>query len=56
MFPIITLIAVAVIYSLAIFTELFFPGNHVFEACSITLPPIATFIIGYFFGSNKNSL
>lgn len=34
-------------------SELFFKGNAVYEACKITLPPIATLVIGYYFGSAK---
>jgi hypothetical protein len=34
-------------------SELLFNGNAVYESCKITLPPIATLVIGYYFGSAK---
>lgn len=34
-------------------SELFFNGNAVYEACKVILPPIATLVIGYYFGSAK---
>ena len=44
---------IAMMYALAGLTEIYFPANHVFEACKITLPSIATLVIGYYFGSAK---
>jgi hypothetical protein len=37
----------------AAITECWQPGNAVFETCKITLPTLATFVIGYYFGSTK---
>ncbi len=37
----------------AAISELYFKGNAVYEACKITLPSIATLVIGYYFGSAK---
>ncbi len=47
------LIAVAVIYIGSALSELWRHGNPVFETCKITLPSIATLVIGYYFGSTK---
>ncbi len=47
------LLVVAVMYSLAAISELISPNNSVFETCKITLPSIATLVIGYYFGSTK---
>lgn len=47
------LIVVALMYVAASITEYFKPANHIYEACKITLPSIATLVIGYYFGSQK---
>lgn len=47
------LLIVAIMYSLAALSELLVPHNSVFEACKVTLPSIATLVIGYYFGSSK---
>lgn len=48
------LLIVSVLFLLAAITELWIPGNKVYEACKITLPSIATLVIGYYFGSSKS--
>lgn len=47
------LIGIATIYFLAGISELFIQNNAAYEACKITLPSIATLVIGYYFGSSK---
>lgn len=47
------LFVVALMYSLAAISELLVPHNSVFEASKVTLPSIATLVIGYYFGSSK---
>lgn len=47
------LLVVAVMYVLAAISELWVGHNAVYEACKITLPSIATLVIGYYFGSSK---
>jgi hypothetical protein len=47
------LIGIAVIYFMAGISELFIHNNATYEACKITLPSIATLVIGYYFGSSK---
>lgn len=47
------LAVVGVIYVIAGIAELFKPGSALFEACKVTLPSIATLVIGYYFGSSK---
>jgi hypothetical protein len=47
------LFALAVMFCLGALSDLFFPNSSVFEACKITLPSIATLVIGYYFGSTK---
>ena len=48
------LIAIAVIYFLAIIGELMFPNNSLFDFCNLSLPPLATFILGYHLGTNRS--
>ena len=47
------LLVVAVMYRLAALSELLVHHNAVYEACKVTLPSIATLVIGYYFGSSK---
>lgn len=47
------LASLAVIYVLSGLSELFNPGSSIFEACKITIPSIATLVIGYYFGTTK---
>ncbi len=47
------LAVVAVMYILSGLSELVVSHNAVYEACKITLPSIATLVIGYYFGSSK---
>jgi hypothetical protein len=47
------LFGIAVIYFMAGVSELFIHNNATYEACKITLPSIATLVIGYYFGSSK---
>lgn len=47
------LIGIAGIYVLSGISELFIHNNATYEACKITLPSIATLVIGYYFGSAK---
>lgn len=49
----IILMIIAIIYVLAGLSELIVHNNAVYEACKITLPSIATLVIGYYFGSSK---
>lgn len=48
------LLVLSILWILGGLSEIFRPGNNLFEACKITLPPIATLVIGYYFGKNKN--
>jgi hypothetical protein len=47
------LLAVAIIFVASAVSELFYKGNAVFEVCKVSLPSIATLVIGYYFGSQK---
>lgn len=49
------LLSIAIIFILASITELVWPKNEVFETCKVILAPIATLVIGYYFGSSKNN-
>ncbi|KTD29688.1 hypothetical protein Lmac_0863 [Legionella maceachernii] len=44
------LIAVSLLFVLSAFTELASPHNRIFESSKIILPPLATLVIGYYFG------
>lgn len=48
------LLVVALMYIGAAIAEYLKPGNHIYEACKITLPSIATLVIGYYFGTAKS--
>ena len=47
------LIGVMIVFLLAGASELYLKGNGSYEVCKITLPSIATLVIGYYFGSTK---
>lgn len=42
---------IGVIYVLAGMSEIISPHNNVFETCKVTLPSLATLVIGYYFGT-----
>jgi hypothetical protein len=43
------------IYVLAGLSEIIYPHNNVFETCKVTLPSLATLVIGYYFGTTRGS-
>lgn len=43
----------AIIFMIAAIMEFLHPGNAVFEACKVTLPSLATLVIGYYFGTTR---
>ena len=47
------LIGLAVIFLIGMGIECIYPNGKVFEACKLTLPPLATLVIGYYFGTAK---
>ena len=47
------LLFVAIIYVIAGVSELIKEGNGFYEISKVTLPSIATLVIGYYFGSTK---
>ncbi len=44
---------IGIIYVLAGLSEIIYPHNNVFETCKVTLPSLATLVIGYYFGTVK---
>lgn len=42
-----------ILFILAGMTELWSPGNAIFEACKMAIPSLATLVIGYYFGASK---
>ena len=42
---------IGAIYVLAGLSEILYPHNNVFETCKVTLPSLATLVIGYYFGT-----
>jgi len=46
------LLALALLFALGAICELFRPESNIFEACKTILPPIATLVIGYYFGKS----
>lgn len=47
------LIALAVIFLIGMGMECYHPNSTVFEACELTVPSLATLVIGYYFGTAK---
>jgi hypothetical protein len=47
------LVVVAVLFALGGASEFFQPNSGVFEACKTILPPIATLVIGFYFGRSN---
>ena len=47
------LFALAILFILGAVCEMIRPGNNIFEACKTILPPIATLVIGYYFGKSS---
>lgn len=43
----------AILFTLGAISILIWPNSPVFEACRTILPPIATLVIGYYFGKSK---
>lgn len=50
------LLVLAVMFELGCVFEFFMPGSKVYETCKVTLPSLATLVIGYYFGSNKSQM
>jgi len=48
------LITVVVLFVLGAATTFFQPNNTIFEACKTILPPIATLVMGYYFGKRSS--
>ena len=46
---------IGAIYVLAGLSEIIYPHNNVFETCKVTLPSLATLVIGYYFGTASKS-
>ena len=44
----------ALLFFAGALSEIIRPNNHVFEACKTILPPIATLVIGYYFGKSSS--
>lgn len=47
------LIGLAIIFIGAAISEFFKPNNAIYEACKVTVPSLATLVIGYYFGASK---
>ena len=47
------LLSLALLFSLGAICEMVRPDVHIFEACKTILPPIATLVIGYYFGKSS---
>lgn len=46
------LLALGILFFLGGLAECIVPNSQVFEACKTILPPIATLVIGYYFGKS----
>lgn len=47
------LMMLAVIFLVGMGIECYHPNSAVFEACKLTVPSLATLVIGYYFGTTK---
>lgn len=47
------LMVLAVIFLVGMGMECYHPNSTVFEACKLTVPSLATLVIGYYFGTTK---
>jgi hypothetical protein len=47
------LIGLSILFFIGMVIECCMPNGKVFEACKLTLPPLATLVIGYYFGTTK---
>lgn len=52
-FEYIILIGLSVIFTLSMIDEIFHPGSDIFNTCTLTLPMISTFVIGFILGKSK---
>lgn len=43
----------AILFMIGMFMTVFTQNNEIFDACKTVLPPIATLIIGYYFGERS---
>lgn len=48
------LAVLALIFLISSAIECYHPGSAVFETCKVTLPSLATLVIGYYFGTAKS--
>lgn len=48
------LLGIGILFATAMYAEIILDDVEVFEACKTILPPIATLIIGYYFGESKS--
>ena len=47
------LMVLALIFLVGMGVECYRPNSTVFEACKLTVPSLATLVIGYYFGTTK---
>lgn len=47
------LLGVSLLLIIGVICEMIQPRTEIFEACVTILPPIATFVIGYYFGKSS---
>ncbi len=48
------LLILAVIFVGACLSEYLKPANAIYETCKVTIPSLATLVIGYYFGTTKS--
>lgn len=46
------LLVLTILFTLGAIAAIIWPNSAVFEACRTILPPIATLVIGYYFGKS----
>ena len=48
------LVGLAILFLIGMGIECYRPGGEVFAACKLTLPSLATLVIGYYFGTTQS--
>ena len=47
------LLTIAILFIIGIISEWLMPNKGIFDACKTILPPIATLVIGFYFGKSN---
>jgi hypothetical protein len=51
-FEMMLLLCISILFIISMICSVIRPDSHVFDFCKVALPPIATLVIGYYFGKS----